>query len=240
MNDYLTLSKKIWEMEVTETLNASTILMYLFILHKLSNVEGNEVCITDTEMVKKLSLKRSTLSNSRRILQENELINYTYKNGKATRYNLKISSLELENKSKKSNLTKQSENLEQSSLTKKENEGLISGENNAEKKDKKKRSNKALPKEPESLKPIPSIKFNENIPEWGVFLEYSQSLPEFEMELESKVREKYDNWVKSNWTNSLGRPITDWKTVLKKAMPFIKNNESSLASKIPNIQRPKI
>ena len=137
MNDYLTLSKKIWEMEVTETLNASTILMYLFILHKLSNVEGNEVCITDTEMVKKLSLKRSTLSNSRRILQENELINYTYKNGKATRYNLKISSLELENNSKKSNLTKQSENIEQSSLTKKETEGEIPGENNAEK-DKRK------------------------------------------------------------------------------------------------------
>lgn len=81
---------------------------------------------------------------------------------------------------------------------------------------------------------------NENIPEWEIFFEYSQSLPEFEIELESKIREKYDNWVKSNWTNSLGRPITDWKTVLKKAMPFIKNNESSLASKIPNIQRPKI
>jgi hypothetical protein len=44
-------------MEVTESLNASTILMYLFILHKLSNVEGNEVCITDTEMVKSFRLK---------------------------------------------------------------------------------------------------------------------------------------------------------------------------------------
>ena len=240
MNDYLTLSKKIWEMEVTETLNASTILMYLFILHKLSNVEGNEVCVTDTEMVKKLSLKRSTLSNSRRILQENQLINYTYKNGKATRYNLKISSLELENKSKKSISLKQSESLGQSSLTKKETEEVIPGENNAEKKDIKKRNNKSLPKEKKTLEPIPSIKLNENIPEWEIFFEYSQSLPEFEIELESKVREKYDNWVKSNWTNSLGRPITDWKTVLKKAMPFIKNNESSLASKIPNIQRPKI
>jgi hypothetical protein len=76
----------------------------------------------------------------------------------------------------------------------------------------------------------------------GRYFSNTQSLPEFEMELESKVREKYDNWVKSNWTNSLGRPITDWKTVLKKAMPFIKNNESSLASKsqIFNAQKYKL
>lgn len=73
----MTLSK-IWEMEITEFPNASTILMYLFILHKLSN-EGNEVCITDTEMVKSFRLKDLPFQNSRRILQEHELINYTYK-----------------------------------------------------------------------------------------------------------------------------------------------------------------
>lgn len=240
MNDYSTLAKKFWDLSSIESLNASSILMYLFILHKISSTEESRITISDTEMVKKLSLTRPSLSNSRRILFENGLINYSFKKGKATEYSLITSSSRLENKSKKSISLKQSESLGQSSLTKKETEEVIPGENNAEKKDIKKRNNKSLPKEKKTLEPIPSIKLNENIPEWEIFFEYSQSLPEFEMELESKVREKYDNWVKSNWTNSLGRPITDWKTVLKKAMPFIKNNESSLASKIPNIKRPKI
>lgn len=243
MSDYSTLTKNFWELSITESLNASSILMYLYILHKLSNAEGNEATISDTEMVKKLSLTRPSLSNSRRILLDNDLINYSFKKGKATQYSLVTSFSNLENKSKKSILPNQSDNLEQSpqsTLIKKGNKLIIPGENNAEKRAKKKKEDKALSIEPELLEPISPIKLNENIPEWSVFLEYSQSLPEFEIELESKIREKYDNWVKNNWTNSLGRPITDWKTVLKKAMPFIKNNESSLASKIPNIQRPKI
>lgn len=240
MSDYSILTKKFWEMNIIESLNASTILMYLFILHKVSNTEENRITISDTEMVKKLSLTRPSLSNSRRILFESGLINYSFKKGKATEYSLITSFSKLENKSKKSTFLKQYENVEQSSLTKKENEGLIPEENNAEKKNKKKKENKTLPKEAELLEPITPIKLNENIPEWSMFLEYSKSLPEFEIELESNIREKYNSWVKSNWTNSLGRPITDWKAVLKKAMPFIKNKESSLASKIPNIQRPKI
>ena len=182
MSDYATLTKNFWELSIVESLNASSILMYLFILHKVSSTDENRITISDTEMVKKLSLTRPSLSNSRRILFEGGLINYSFKKGKATEYSLITPFSILENESKKNTFLRQSENLEHSSLIKKENGGVIHGENNAEKKDKKKKENRTLPKETELLEPLPPIKLNENIPEWGIFLEYSKSLPEFEIE----------------------------------------------------------
>ena len=43
MNDYSTLAKKFWDLSSIESLNASSILMYLFILHKISSTEESRI-----------------------------------------------------------------------------------------------------------------------------------------------------------------------------------------------------
>jgi hypothetical protein len=70
---------------------------------------------------------------------------------------------------------------------------------------------------------------------------YAKTLDNYETILDSSIKEKYDSWTKNNWENNSGRPITNWKSSLKSALPYMKNdtnNQISSLDLIPNIKRP--
>lgn len=217
MINYDLIETNFWNKE--EPLPSSSILMYTYILYRLKTSNETEVTISDTEMVKKLSITRPSLSSSRKILSSFNLISFNHRNGKPCRYSINI------------NIRK--------------HEGSSKHQPNPKVSTKKNSKPTAILKESKpSQKPKNDfsslLNENKNIPTWEVFLQFATTLQDYELDLNSKIREKYENWLENKWCNSLGRPITDWKIVLKKAMPFIKNNESSLATKIPKIQRPEI
>lgn len=90
--------------------------------------------------------------------------------------------------------------------------------------------------------PIPSVSSIQNIPSLEELIEFAKTLNNYEVELDSKIQSKYENWKNNGWKNSSDRPITNWKSTLKSTLPYLKNtpeSESLSLQSIPNIKRPK-
>ena len=83
---------------------------------------------------------------------------------------------------------------------------------------------------------------DKNIPDFEEFMEYAKTLESYEVGLDSEIQSKYENWKNNGWRNGSDRLITNWKSSLKSALPFMKNtqNKDTLSiQSIPNIKRPK-
>lgn len=90
--------------------------------------------------------------------------------------------------------------------------------------------------------PIPSVSSIQNVPSLEELIEYAKTLDNYEVELDSKIQSKYENWKNNGWKNTYDRPITNWKSTLKSTLPYLKNtpeSESLSLQSIPNIKRPK-
>lgn len=89
---------------------------------------------------------------------------------------------------------------------------------------------------------ISSVSSTQNIPSLEELIEYAKTLDHYEVELDSKIQSKYENWRNNGWKNSSDRLITNWKSTLKSSLPFMKNamkNHQISLQSIPDIKRPK-
>ncbi len=109
---------------------------------------------------------------------------------------------------------------------------------------------KETPETPETIKieEIPEPKRNENtsaskFPTLKQFMEFAKTLNNYSEKLDESLVQKFHLWENSGWNNAIGRPILDWRYVLKVNLSMLKvspNNKDQILYKLPNIERPKV
>ena len=88
------------------------------------------------------------------------------------------------------------------------------------------------------------ISVSGNIPSLEEFTEYAKTLENYTPELDNLIKAKYDSWLENGWKNGYDKPITNWKSSIKNALPFLQNelhSDTAVSSEIilQTIKRPK-
>lgn len=61
-----------------------------------------------------------------------------------------------------------------------------------------------------------------NIPVWDDFLLYAKTLSIYKEAMEFQLQAKFDSWVENKWRDGNNKPIKNWKTKLRSALPYFK------------------
>ncbi|GEM52765.1 hypothetical protein EB1_25550 [Empedobacter brevis NBRC 14943 = ATCC 43319] len=225
--NYSRLIKKFWNYNEKDPLGAVSVALYLFLLEIWEKNKENDFNLSDTEICERLKITRPTIISLRQKLMTLGMIQYQPKNGLPgyykiiTEYSPIISAFE----KPKNAISKKKKNREKSLLKK---ETIQSLELNSEK---------------SSKNDVPISVFG-NIPSLEEFTEYAKTLENYIPELEILIIEKYDSWIKNDWKNGYNKSITNWKSSIKNAIPFLQselNSSNTISSKIvlQTIRRPK-
>ena len=233
---YLELIQKFWNFNQETKLDTTVITVYFYLLNFANDCGSYTVSISDRNLSKTLGLSRNTIMAARKKLQSLGIIHYHKGTGVAT-YRLRLDYDAVASKPQAIRLDtllldvvvpqdKESIDSSSTSLT-----SFVSDENQQKINESELTDNSS---------PEPAFK-SIGQPSLDTFLEYAQTLEDYEPSLHHKITEKYSSWEKNNWQSVSGRPITDWKSSLKSLMPFMKNTadkDLSLAA-ISRIKRPK-
>lgn len=219
---YLDLLSKFWEYNERLPFGSSAAVVYTFLVHKWYQNKYEDFILSDIELSKELRLAINTIKVVKEKLQDHKLIQFEVKIGHPCSYRL-ITDFSIPENEKiliqKNDSKKDKEITPNSTL-------------------KKKNVTPQVPVECEPTKVIPDI--NPDIPSYDEFLDHAKSLKNYTTSIDSKINEKYNNWIENGWNNGYNRPITNWKSALKSTMPYIidsKHNEEQI--NIPIINRPK-
>ena len=234
---YQELIQKLWDFNKKTKLGSTAIAMYLYLLKLGNDTESYTISVSDVTISNVLSITKKTVKPTKEKLRKSGLIQYENKIGFPCSYRLSVNyPLEIPESKKNQNSSQISNS--------KENEIQVPITENLEPFDS---PAKIFPKIREQNDEILDsdtlnrmIKTSE-IPTLEEFMTYAKTLDNYETILDSNIKEKYDSWTKNNWKNNSGRPITNWKSSLKSALPYMKNdtnNEISPLDFIPNIKRP--
>ena len=93
--------------------------------------------------------------------------------------------------------------------------------------------------EPKNIAPISFSKF----PTLEQFMDFAKTLKDYSEKLDDLLIQKFHQWENSDWKNSLGKPILNWRSVLEKNLMMLEISlpkENETRYKIPNIKRPKV
>lgn len=219
---YLDLLSKFWEHNERLPFGSSAAVVYTFLVHKWYQNKYEDFILSDIELSKELKLAINTIKAVKVKLQEHKLIQFEVKIGHPCSYKLvtDFSVPEIEKiLIQKNDAEKKKQKITDSTL-------------------KKKITALQIPVETEPTKVVPEI--NADIPSFEEFLTHAKSLKNYLTRIDSKIEEKYNNWIENGWNNGYNRPITNWKLALKSTMPYIidsKDNKEEI--NIPIINRPK-
>ncbi|WHF51900.1 hypothetical protein QGN23_01155 [Chryseobacterium gotjawalense] len=207
--------------------------MYLYFLKIAFDNERYDFQISDVAVSKELGLTRKTIKSTKEKLKSLGLIQFQTKNGLPCNYRLlldyPLSVSEPKNvikeEIKKEEFIQKEEKLVFPSPTVPPIQNFF--ENTVQKVEAQSSREKSN---------------NKNTPSWEEFIEFAQTLEIYESQLDFEIQTKYESWKNNEWKNHVDRPITNWKSALKSALPFMKKTtEGSMLSlkSIPNINRPK-
>lgn len=224
------LIRKFWEYNEKESLGAVAAAIYLFLLKIWKKNEENDFSLSDTEICEQLKITRPTIIALRQKLSILGMIQYQSKNGLPGHYKILFE-------------YSPTFSIENPQTYKRSQKTIL----------KKNKTNEKLPQHTEKIqnqnlysddfveKPIP---ISTNIPPLEEFTEYAKTLESYVTELDNLIQKKYENWLQNGWKNGYDKPITNWKSSIKNAMPFLQSeidsgNTSSQKVALPNIKRPK-
>lgn len=231
---YLELIQRFWDYNQKAKLNTTAIALYLYLLKLCNDNNGYDVAVSDVVISNILGLTRKTVKPTKEKLQNLGLIRYESKNGKTSSYKIVLDYsfqlLETEKKQKQ-NIN----SLFNIPLGEKTNFSPVDLE--------AQNLNKIIKHSDEIVRRnIPNPKMdNDKIPSSEEFIEYAKTLDSYETTLDEAIKDKYYAWVGTDWRNSSGRPITNWKASLKSVLPYLNNKtdgkDLSVLS-VPNIKPP--
>ena len=212
-----------------------------FLLEIWKKNEQNDFSLSDTEICESLKITRPTIIALRQKLVTLGMIQYQSKNGLPGYYKI---------------LSEYSPTLSAFAKLETKNEGSTTKRSQKTIQKKKKNAEKSL-QNIENLQnqnltsydspQIPTamlIQVSENIPSLEEFTQYAKTLENYLPELENLIKEKYDSWLGNGWKSGYDKPITNWKSSIKNAMPFLQSelqssNTTSEKIALPTIKRPK-
>lgn len=230
---YLELIHRFWIFNQKISIGSTGISMYLYLLKIAYDNERYDFQISDVAISKELGLTRKTVKSTKEKLKNLGLIHFQTKNGLPGYYRLLLDYPLTVSEPK--NVKK--EELWKEEFIQKEDELVfpsptvppiqILSENTVQKVEVQSSREKA---------------HNQKTPSWKEFIEYAQTLEIYDQQLDFEIQTKYESWKNNEWKNHAGRPITNWKSALKSALPFMKKTTEGsmhLLKSIPNINRPK-
>ena len=222
--NYTELTNRIWEFNENRSLGLSALSVYFYLL-KFGFERGYcKFSVSDSQMSRELKMTRKTVKVCKEKLRYFGIICYQSRNGVPSDFQLNpdyplifndaLSEMKIDLKTVK---FKKNEDLPIKTIS--------------------------LEKTQPDLKIKQSTIQNErinDIPTIEEFLKHAKSLGNFSDQFISQVKIKYENWINNGWKNNFDRPITNWKSALKNAIPYLKNEvEEGKTSihKIPSITR---
>lgn len=231
---YFELIQRFWDYNTNEPIGSAAIATYLFLLKTSNENDRYDFKISDVAVSRELGLSRKTVIKTREKLKKAGLIDFQTPKGHPCYYRILLNnSLQflVEDKLKV-------EPQENDDITKEQNDQVIL----EDLLQKELFSENNQPDSNETFTESQQVHKDIGFPSFSKFLDYAQTLDAFDPQFESGIREKYETWISNGWTNNLKRPITNWKSSLKSALPFINNSidtDGLSAKSIPNVKRPK-
>ena len=218
---YLDLLQKFWNYNKESPIGSTAISVYLFLLNEWHENNYNEFQISDYVLSKHLILTRKTIKSKKELLRNLGLISFQSRNTFPCIYKINVDYITTNSKTKKNQEQKQQ--LQPPTFP-----PIIIEE---------KQVNQEVNQE------VVSKKLNSKIPSQEIFIEYAKTLDDYNINLNSKIIDKYNDWVGNGWKNGYGVPIRDWEKSLRNTMPYLvkenHSNEISSIKSVPNINRPK-
>ena len=240
MNDS-ELTEKFWKYNEKEPLGAIAVALYFFLVEIWKKNEKNDFSLSDTEICDRLKITRPTIITLRQKLVTLGIIQYQSKNGLPGHYKI------LSEYSPKLSAFENPKTYKESSTIKRVQKTIQKKKKTAVKSLQKTETsqNQNLTSDDPQEKPITiTISLSRNIPSLEEFTQYAKTLENYVPELDYLIKEKYDSWIRNGWKNGYDKPITNWKSSIKNAMPFLQrelqsSNTTSEKIALPTIKRPK-
>lgn len=228
--NYSELISRFWEHNEKQPLGAIAVSLYLFLLEIWTKNEENDFKLSDTEICERLKITRPTIISLRQKLSNHGMIQYQSQNGLPGHYKIlqeyspALSVFENPKKSipKKKKTVRKPLQKNKNPL----NENLATDN-------------------PPKNSPSTQIPNSGNIPPLEEFMLHAKTLENYTPELENLIEAKYNSWLENGWKNGYDKPITNWKTSIKNAIPFLQSEleseKSAFEKKIflQTIKRPK-
>lgn len=216
---YFDLISNFWKFNKINTVGASAVSLYNFLIYKWYENKNSEFKLSDNEITRNLHLTYKTIRTARINLSKNGLIKFQTRNGLPCSYNI---------------LQEYEINIDKEVINSKKKKVKESVSKN------RKLSEKKIVKQ-EILENVNAEKENDNIPTAEEFLEYAKTLEYYTADLDSKILEKYKIWKLNKWRRESDRPITSWEKNLKSVLPYlidsVESKENNKIIKIPTIKR---
>lgn len=222
---YLELIERFWKFNKDNDLGSTAIAMYLYLLKTGYENNRYDFKISDVVTSKNLGITRKTVKTTKEKLRNHGLIQFETKSGYPCCYrmilNYPLTAIEVEKREKTSVGINSDQYTDSTRIIEKESKPnsslLISGKTKS------------------------TIK-NEDIPSLNDFIEYAKTLDSYVKNLDDQLKTKYESWLKDQWRNKSGKPISNWKSTLKSILPYLKKHDENNIShqSIPSIKRPQI
>ncbi|MGC4128426.1 MAG: hypothetical protein QM564_02465 [Bergeyella sp.] len=227
--NYSELIRRFWQHNEKQPLGAVAVSLYLFLLEIWTKNDEHDFKLSDTEICERLKITRPTIISLRQKLSNLGMIQYQLQNGLPGQYKILR---------EYSPVLSDFENPQKSIPKKKKTAGkpLQKSENPL--------NENLATDNPPKIPPVTIIPVSGNTPSLEEFMQYAKTLENYVPELENLIEAKYNNWLGNQWKNGYDKPITNWKSSLKNAMPFLHSelqSSSNISSKISlqTIKRPK-
>jgi len=213
---YLEMIQRFWSFNESRSIGSTAISMYLYLLKTGYTQDRYDFKISDVVIAKELGLTRKTVKSAKQKLEIFGLIIYKTQNGLPCYYRLVLDyPFQLTDP-----LIEMIIEIEEAT-----NDFLETAE------------------QFQAAQELTEMKVAGNIPTINEFLDYAVTLESYDLTLDPIITEKYKSWINDKWQNSAGRPITNWRSLLKSIMPYMKfSNDMHLSSAedIPKIERPDL
>ena len=219
--DYIELSNRIWKFNENRPLGLSTLSVYFFLLKVASKSEYEKFTISDSKISRALNMTRKTVKVCKEKLRNFGIISYQSKNGIPSDFTL-INNYPLVVQDSVADIfkffQKEIKRSEKKDLIAKKNDEVITVLN--------------------SIVDKPQIP---DVPKFEEFIAYVKSIENYDSILQSAIANKYKEWVDNQWRNNFNRPITNWKSAIKNALPYLKKVDNNTSfQQIPSIKRVEI
>ncbi len=211
ISSYKKLSLKLWKIQRSSPLGATTIAVYFYIISQLKKQNKSEISLSDTEISKAIGINRNTVRVCREKLKSSGLLTF-----RITRSKPPVYGFYEENVTAEFPMNKSSSEVNKPHYIKSETP-IIPDDTTAE------------------------IQTENEFPSLETFLEFAKSLESLDEEMELAVAERYNFLKANGWKNAFGKPITNWQQTLKNSLPYLRKDVNQLKLRnIPEIKHPKI
>jgi hypothetical protein len=240
MNDS-ELTEKFWKYNEKEPLGAVVAALYLFLIEIWKKKGENDFSLSDTEICERLKITRPNIITLRQKLVTLGMIQYQSKNGLPGHYKILLEYSPVLS-------VFATPETDKGDLTTKSSQKIISKKNKTTEKSSQKieaPKNQNLSADHQLEIPAKTlIQVSGNIPLLEEFTQYAKTLDNYVPELDILIKEKYDSWLGNELKNGYDKPITNWKSSIKNAMPFLQSELQSSSTafqkiSLPTIKRPK-